>query len=96
MQDSTQRAIQSLSEALRATQSSFLSQKRTIRLLLLFSALFGLVLGALAGVLIVDYKLGREFRQSIQGYGSRWSCENAGGAIYHQEGRKYCAIWINE
>lgn len=61
MQDSTQRALQGLSEALRAIHGNFLSQKRFIGLLLLFSALFGVGLGAFGGLWIGDYKLATEF-----------------------------------
>lgn len=87
-------ATNSLSEAHREASHSVLARRRNVVAFSLFSALTGLLLGALLSLVVLDYHLAREFKQSVQGYGGNWTCERAGGFITDQTNGKFCAIEI--
>jgi hypothetical protein len=87
-------ATDSLSDARREASHSVLARRRNITAFCLFSALTGLLLGALLSLVVLDYHLAREFKQSVQGYGGNWTCERAGGFITDQTNGKFCAVEI--
>ena len=94
IEEATQRAIRGLSEALSTVHGSYLSRKRMIYLLLLFSTFSGVALGAFLAVRAGDYKMAKAFGKSIQGPEAEWYCEQAGGQIYVPEGGPFCGILI--
>lgn len=87
-------ATSSLSDAHREASHSVLARRRNVIAFSLFSALTGLLLGALLSLVFLDYQLAREFKQSVQGFNPKLSCELAGGFMAEQENGTYCAIEI--
>ena len=94
MQSKIDDALRSLSEARRAASGAILARRRTVGLLAAFSALTGLATGALVGLLVFDYYLGRDFQDSVQLMGWDWACIRQGGFIADQESGKFCVFQV--
>ena len=89
-------AVRSLSEARREASGAILARRRTVGLLTLFSAITGLATGALLSLLMFDYHLDRDFKDSIQLMGWDWACNRRDGFISDQDNGKFCVFQINE
>ena len=89
-------AVRSLSEARREASGAILARRRTVGLLCLFSALTGLATGALLSLMVFDYYLDRDFKDSIQFMGWNWSCTTRGGFISEQDSGTFCVFEVSE
>ena len=89
-------AVRSLSEARRDASSTILARRRNVSLLALFSALTGLVTGALLSLIVFDYYLGRNFHDSVAAIGWDLPCRSHGGFISDQDNGKFCVFQISE
>jgi len=89
-------AVRGLSEARREASSTILARRRNARLFMLFSALTGLVTGALLTLVVFDHYLERDFKDSIQLMGWDWSCTTRDGFISDQDNGKFCVFQISE
>ncbi|WP_150007469.1 hypothetical protein [Iodidimonas nitroreducens] len=85
-------AVHGLSEARRVAAGTV----RNVHLLITFSTLTGLAMGALASLLVFDYSLGRNFRDSVQLMGLDSACTQQGGLIAVQENGRFYVFQIGE
>jgi len=89
-------AVWGLSEARREASGTILARRRNVRLFCLFSALTGLATGALLTLVVFDYYLERDFKDSIQLMGWDWSCTTRDGFISDQDNGRFCVFQISE
>jgi len=67
---------------------------RKIRHVALFSAIVGMMLGAVLGIMALDYHNARTFQDSLQGMFGEQICRQAGGdaMIVNKTGERVCAV----
>ncbi|MBI1495554.1 hypothetical protein [Halocynthiibacter styelae] len=89
-------AVRSLSEARKEASSTILARRRNVHLFMLFSALTGLATGALLSLIVFDYYLERDFKDTVQLMGWDWSCTQRDGFISDQDNGKFCVFQIEQ
>ena len=89
-------AVRGLSEARREATSTILARRRNVSLLAIFSACTGLATGALLSLIVFDYHLERDFKDSVQLMGLDWACTRNDGFISDQDNGKFCVFQISE